>query len=54
MLRFIWAVIRYLITHDCGYACGWKAFYTCDTGEMKRLWVPERGCPLHDWHEWIG
>lgn len=37
--RAMWYRLRYVLTGDCGHACGWAQPFG---------WVPEDGCPVHD------
>ena len=51
--HFAWTWVRYLFTGDCGYACDWATFYKYHSGERELIFVPECGCPVHDWKEWF-
>lgn len=52
--RFIWTWIRYLVTGDCGHICGATIVgECCSTDAPYPDFIPECGCPIHDWRDWL-
>ncbi len=53
---FIKTWILYWRTGDCDHVCGhiWihpYISYPDKLGPWERIWVPECGCPVHDWRD---